>query len=342
MLTMSNNESSLQQSRPDDNRVASASPRQHIDDVKSKCLTTTLMRKPKTMKSLDSIKITNVRSLHSTHLAKISNFNEKNHILTPIYREDNHLMTIGDNVETITEEDGANEGRLSLAERLCDQQLDIPDENGPESYKYNPSIVPPPPRLIENRSNLDNLPLQVGIPSSQQGLPVSTFSPYIVELFRRGIDINDQSERIKLDERLQNSQNDAEKSSILAYIRIFETKQCEYCNYNSKDRDSIKRHISNVHLKEKPFPCDECDASFGRKDKLKRHKQCLHSDERPFMCDFCEYSCKRQDKLRLHTHRVHYKHAYQLPKPSSKTARKYNPITSGTTSSSQTLLLPNT
>ena len=100
-------------------------------------------------------------------------------------------------------------------------------------------------------------------------------------------------------------------------------------------------HVTNI-LQEKPFPCDECDASFGRKDKLKRHKQCLHSDERPFMCDFCEYSCKRQDKLRLHTHRVHYKHAYQLPKPSLKTARKYNPITPGTTSSSQTLLLPNT
>ena len=217
---MSNSESSLQQSRPDDNRVGSASQRQCIDNVKSKCPSITSIRKPKTMKSLDSIKITNVRSLHPTHPAKMSNYNEKNHILTPGYREDNHLMMIGDNVKTITEEDDSNEGQLSLAERLCDQQLDIPDEDGQECYKYNPSIVPPPPRLTGNCSNLDNLPLQVGIPSIQPGLPPSTFSPYIVELFRRGIDINDQSERIKLDERLQNSQNDAEKSSILAYIRV--------------------------------------------------------------------------------------------------------------------------
>ena len=217
---MSNIESSLQQSRPDDNKVGSTSQRQRIDNVTSKCLKKTLIRKPKTMKSLDNIKITNVRSLHPTDPAKMSNCNEKNHIVTPGYREDNHLMMIGVNVETITEEDDANEGQLSLAERLCDQQLDIPDENGPESYKYNPSIVPLPPRLTGNRLNLDNLPLQVGIPSSQPGLPPSTFSPYIVELFRRGIDINDQSERIKLDERLQNSQNDAEKSSILAYIRV--------------------------------------------------------------------------------------------------------------------------
>ena len=108
------------------------------------------------------------------------------------------------------------------------------------------------------------------------------------------------------------------------------------------DKDLLHcSHVTNI-FQEKPFPCDECDASFGRKDKLKRHKQCLHSDERPFMCDFCEYSCKRQDKLRLHTHRVHYKHAYQLPKPQLKTARKYDPIIPGTTSSSQTLLLPNT
>ena len=217
---MSNNESSLQQSRPGDNKLGSAPQRRRIDNVKSKCLTTTLIRKPKSMKSVDSIKITNVRSLHPTHPAKMSNYNEKNHFLTPGYREDNHLRTIGDNVKTIAEGDDSNEGQLSLAERLCDQQLDIPDENGPESYKYIPSIVPPPPRLTGNSSNLDSLPLPVGIPSSQPGLPPSTFSPYIVELFRRSIDINDQSERVKLDERLQNSQSDAEKSSILAYIRV--------------------------------------------------------------------------------------------------------------------------
>ena len=217
---MSNSESSLQQSRPDDNKVRSASQRQRIDNVKAKYLTTTLIRKPKTMKSLDGIKITNVRSLHPTHPAKMSNYNEKNHILTPGNGEDNRLITIGDNVRTINEEEDSNEGRLSLAERLCDQQLDIPDENGPEIYEYNPSIVPPLPRLTGHRSNLDNLSLQIGIPSSQSGLPPSTFSPFIVELFRRGIDINDPSERIKLDERLQNSQSDAEKSSILAYIRV--------------------------------------------------------------------------------------------------------------------------
>ena len=217
---MSNSESSLQQSRPDDNKVTSASQRQRIDNVKSKCLTTTSIRKPKTMKSLDRIKITNVRSLHSTHLSKMSNYHEKNNILTTGCREDNQLITIADNVNTITEEDDSNEAQLSLAERLCDQQLDIPDEDGPECYKYNPSILPPLSRLTGNGSNLDNLPLQVGIPSSRPGLPPSTFCPFIVELFRRGIDINDQSERIKLDERLQNSQSDAEKSSILAYIRV--------------------------------------------------------------------------------------------------------------------------
>ena len=217
---MSNSELTLQQSRPDDNKVGSASQRQHIDNVKSKSLTTTSIRKRKTMKYLDGIKITNVRSLDPTHSAKMSNCNEKNHILTPGYREDNHLMTAGDNIKIIAEEDDSNEGRLSLAERLCDQQLDIPGENGPEGYNYNPSIVPPYPRITENRSNFDNLPLQIGIPSSQPKQPPSTFSPFIVELFRRSIDINDQSERIKLDERLQNSQDDAEKSSILAYIRV--------------------------------------------------------------------------------------------------------------------------
>ena len=217
---MSNSESSLQQSRPDDNKVTSASQRQRIDNVKSKCLTTTSIRKPKTMKSLDRIKITNVRSLHPTHPAQMSKYNEKNQILTPGYIEDSHMMTIGNNIKTIHEEDDSNEGGLSLAERLCDQQLDIPDENGPEGYRYIPSIVPPPPRLTGNRSNLDDLPLQIGIPSIQPGLPPTTFCPYIVELFRRGIDINDQSERIKLDERLQNSQSDDEKSSILAYIRV--------------------------------------------------------------------------------------------------------------------------
>lgn len=79
----------------------------------------------------------------------------------------------------------------------------------------------------------------------------------------------------------------------------------------------MKRHVTTVHLKDRPYTCDECDASFGRKDKLKRHKQCVHSDERPYMCDFCDHSCKRQDKMRLHTQRVHYKNEFPIHRPPS-------------------------
>lgn len=201
---------------------------------------------------------------------------------------------------------------LTLPEQLCDQRLETPDDDD-EAGNYEDRVLtvsPPPFQFSNDFLSGSKLPLPPGLVGHTE--PPSSF---ILELFRQGIDITDPEEKKKLIERLANSKNEEEKRSIETYIAILETKQCEYCDYSAKDRDTMKRHVTTVHLKDKPYTCDECDASFGRKDKLKRHKQCVHSDERPYVCDFCDHSCKRQDKMRLHTQRVHFKHEFPIHRP---------------------------
>ena len=48
-------------------------------------------------------------------------------------------------------------------------------------------------------------------------------------------------------------------------------KTCEYCGLIISCSGHLKRHISNIHLKEKPFQCEFCDFTTNQKCNLKKH-----------------------------------------------------------------------
>ena len=174
--------------------------------------------------SSEGIKISKTESIKMSKFNKISKSDQRPSIVTPGYRETGDLMTIEDEVKTIAEGNDVNEGEVVLnPEQLCDQTLEVPDEN----YEDNLLIIPPPSASLSDLHSVDKLPLPPGLDGAG---PTSQF---IVELFRKGVDINDAEERTKLNERLKNTNNVAERSSIEAYIRVSMATVLEY-TYSNK------------------------------------------------------------------------------------------------------------
>nr|NP_001071854.1 zinc finger protein [Ciona intestinalis]BAE06766.1 zinc finger protein [Ciona intestinalis] len=62
--------------------------------------------------------------------------------------------------------------------------------------------------------------------------------------------------------------------------------QCEVCGVTFRLAEYMRRHVSAVHVKEKPFKCTECERHFNRPEQLKLH-QITHSKERRYKCDLC-------------------------------------------------------
>ncbi|KAB7503731.1 Zinc finger protein 84 [Armadillidium nasatum] len=62
--------------------------------------------------------------------------------------------------------------------------------------------------------------------------------------------------------------------------------KCPFCNYKSKFRPHIRRHIMFKHTKEKPFACTACDKRFANKENLLRHTL-IHTGEKPYQCENC-------------------------------------------------------
>ena len=62
--------------------------------------------------------------------------------------------------------------------------------------------------------------------------------------------------------------------------------QCSICNGTFSRKDSLKRHLLNVHgvqeeddsvsTKEKTFACSQCDTKFTEKKSLNRHMKKKH------------------------------------------------------------------
>ena len=75
---------------------------------------------------------------------------------------------------------------------------------------------------------------------------------------------------------------------------------CPHCRKAFQCRSLLQRHVSAVHLKEKPFSCAECHKSFGTKYALDIHVRVRHRDERPHRCHLCAYRCHLPADLRKH------------------------------------------
>ncbi len=51
---------------------------------------------------------------------------------------------------------------------------------------------------------------------------------------------------------------------------------CYKCNYETKEKNNLKRHIKTVHDKMKDFKCDKCDYVCSSNIDLKRYIKTVH------------------------------------------------------------------
>lgn len=72
-------------------------------------------------------------------------------------------------------------------------------------------------------------------------------------------------------------------------------------------KGNLNKHVSSVHLKEKPKVCPEpgCGKSFSFRDGLMRHISHVHKNQRLHVCHLCQRSFKQASHLGKHMRTIH-------------------------------------
>ena len=82
-----------------------------------------------------------------------------------------------------------------------------------------------------------------------------------------------------------------------------ECSQCDGIFYGPRD---MKRHVDNVHLKKNVVACQICDKDYQCKQSLERHMTEVHGGEK-HKCEKCPAAFCRASDLQYHTkHGLHY------------------------------------
>merc|ERR1712150_50703 len=76
---------------------------------------------------------------------------------------------------------------------------------------------------------------------------------------------------------------------------------CASCGKHFPQAYRLRRHVREVHDKEKMFECDECEKKFFKTNSLTRHKISVHDKIRPFSCPNCDSKFKDKSALKYHT-----------------------------------------
>ena len=83
--------------------------------------------------------------------------------------------------------------------------------------------------------------------------------------------------------------------------------KCNVCNKGFTKTQSLKIHLSTVHMGEKNYKCKICGKDFPKSTALKRHDDTVHKGLKPYKCDFCTVSYGQSGDLKRHIQRVHKK-----------------------------------
>ncbi|KAF5294410.1 hypothetical protein FQA39_LY13395 [Lamprigera yunnana] len=109
------------------------------------------------------------------------------------------------------------------------------------------------------------------------------------------------------------------KPNLHRHLKLHFTKEnqfmCDHCGKCFSNEAVLIDHIKYKHIEIKQINCSKCNKSFKRKCELTKHLK-SHSDERPFGCELCSLSYKRVSHLRRHEEHIH-----GIPKKSSRVKR---------------------
>uniref|UniRef100_A0A1B0CQ06 C2H2-type domain-containing protein n=1 Tax=Lutzomyia longipalpis TaxID=7200 RepID=A0A1B0CQ06_LUTLO len=68
---------------------------------------------------------------------------------------------------------------------------------------------------------------------------------------------------------------------------VREVIKCTICSVELASRESLNRHVNNIHLTQEKIVCPLCCTSFTAKDNLRRHIEAVHGDRKDFICTVC-------------------------------------------------------
>ena len=115
------------------------------------------------------------------------------------------------------------------------------------------------------------------------------------------------------------------KQSLQKSKRQYIKSTCDTCKNHYANRQSLQRHISNVHKGLKPFSCPSCDSKFANSHGLKHHIAAVHEGKKPFMCQTCDSSFANNQGLKRHISAVHEgQKPFKCQKCQYACALKYN------------------
>ena len=101
--------------------------------------------------------------------------------------------------------------------------------------------------------------------------------------------------------------------NVILYQSVHEGKtvpemihHCHICDFKTKYKEYIKRHIEYIHEGKKPYHCIICDSRFALKPNFTAHVAAVHEGKKTKKCEMCDKSfstrhdVKRQTKASAH------------------------------------------
>ncbi len=80
---------------------------------------------------------------------------------------------------------------------------------------------------------------------------------------------------------------------------------CRLCSQEFNILRSLRNHVNEHHVHEKPFPCNVCDRSFRTPKKLEDHMRSSHLNEKPHKCHLCDKAFVAPSGLKYHKRSAH-------------------------------------
>ena len=75
---------------------------------------------------------------------------------------------------------------------------------------------------------------------------------------------------------------------------------CDQCDFKTKQKDTLKTHMTPIHEKVHFLCCNLCDFTTIEAKKLNCHFRTTHEENYKYACDQCDFKTKRKGTLDNH------------------------------------------